>query len=98
VGVGAQNNDIDPALKIAGYVGDGFALAQRRVGLVHKDRIAAHGVDAGLEGQPRAQARLLKHQHHLLGVQCMTVLARTALHVMTQLHNRAHLGALEIGD
>ena len=69
VRVGAQHDHVHPALQVPRHVGDGFALAQRRVGLVDEDRVAAHGVDAGLESQARAQAGLLEHQHHLLGVE-----------------------------
>ena len=98
VRVGAQHDHVDPALHVARHVGDGFALAERRVGLVDEDRVAAHGVDAGLEGQARAQAGLLKHQHHLLGVERVAILARIALHVVAELEDGAHFGAGEIGD
>ncbi len=83
---------------IARHVGDGFALAERRVGLVDEDGVAAHGVDAGLKGEARAQAGLLKHQHHLLGVEGVAILARIALDVVAELENGAHFGAGEIGD
>jgi hypothetical protein len=98
VRVGAQHDHIHPALHVARHVGDGFALAQRRVGLIDEDGVAAHGVDAGLEAEARAQAGLLEHQHHLLGVEGMAVLARIALDVVAQLENGAHLGAGQIGD
>jgi hypothetical protein len=98
VRVGAQHDYIHPALYVTRHVGDRLALAERRVGLIHEDRVAAHGVDAGLKGQARAQAGLLKHQHHLLGVEGMAILARIALDVMTQLENGAHFAAGQIGD
>ena len=47
--VGAQHDDVDPAFEIPRDVGDGLALAERGVGLVDKDGVAAHGVDAGLK-------------------------------------------------
>ena len=98
VRVGAQHDDVDPALDIARHVGDGLALAERRVGLVDKDRVAAHGVDAGLEAQARAQAGLLEHQDHLLGVERVAILARVALDVVAELENGAHFAAGKIGD
>ena len=66
--------------------------------MVDEDGVAAHGVDAGLEAQSRAQAGLLEHQHHLFGVEGVAILARIALDVVAQLENGAHLGAGEIGD
>ena len=75
-----------------------FALAEGRIGLIDEDRVAAHGVDAGLEGEARAQAGLLKHEHHLLGVEGVAILARIALDVVAELEDGAYLGAGEIGD
>ena len=98
VGVGAQHDDIDPALDVAGDVGDGLALAQGRVGLIDEDGVAAHGVDAGLKAEARAQAGLLKHEHHLLGVEGVAILARIALDVVAELEDGADFGAGEIGD
>ena len=66
--------------------------------MVDEDRIAAHGVDAGLEGQAGAQARFFKHEHHLLGVERVAILAGIALDVVAQLHEGAHFGAGKIGD
>ena len=54
VGISAQYDDVYPAFDIAGDIGDGLALAQRRVGLVDEDGVAAHGVDAGFEGEASA--------------------------------------------
>ena len=78
---------------IARNVGYGFAFTKRRAGVIDEDGAASHGVDAGLEAETRAQAGLLKHEHHLLGVEGMTILARVALHIMPQLQNRARLRA-----
>ena len=75
------------------HVGNGFALAQLHAGLIDEDCIAAHGVDAGLEAQARAQAGLLKHEHHLFGVERMAVLAGIALYVVAQLENCTHFRA-----
>ena len=93
VRVGAQHDHIDPALDVARHVGNGFALAQGRTGLIDEDRVAAHGVDAGLEAEARAQAGLLEHQHHLFGVERAAILARIALDIVAQLENGAHFGA-----
>ena len=66
--------------------------------LVDEDRVAAHGVDAGLEAQARAQAGLLKHQHHLLGIERVAILARIAFNVVAELEDGAHFAAGKIGD
>ena len=50
------------------------------------------------KAQARAQAGFLKHQHHLLGVKGVAILARIALNLVAQLEDGAHLGAGEIGD
>ena len=98
VRVGAQDDDVDPALDVAGDVGDGLALAEGRVGLIDEDGVAAHGVDAGLKAEAGAQAGFLKHEDHLLGVEGMAVLARVALDVVAELEDGADFGAGEIGD
>ena len=49
VRIGAQHDQADPALEVARHVGEGFALAERRLGLIDEDRVAAEGVDSGLE-------------------------------------------------
>ncbi len=67
VGVGAEDDDVHPALEVVGHVGEGLALAERRLGLVDEDGVAAEGVDGGFEGQARAQGRLLEEHHHLPG-------------------------------
>jgi len=93
VRVGAQHDDIDPALHVARDIRDGLALAEGRVGLIDKDCIAAHGVDAGLEGEARAQTDFLKHEHHLLGVKGVAILARIALDIVAELEDGADFGA-----
>ena len=65
VRVGAQDDDAHPALDVVRHVGDGFALAERRLGLVDEDGVAAEGIDGGFEGEARAQRRLLEEHHHL---------------------------------
>ena len=50
------------------------------------------------KAQARAQAGLLEHQHHLLGVERVAVFARIALDVVAQLEDGAHFGARKIGD
>src|SRR6266704_962037 len=50
--IGAQDDHIDPPLHVSGYVGNRFAFTKRRVGLIDKDCVAAHGVDASLECEP----------------------------------------------
>ena len=45
-----------------------------------------------------AQAGLLKHEHHLLGVEGVAILAGIALDVVAELEDGADFGAGEIGD
>ncbi len=92
VRIGAQHDHIHPALQVARHVGDGFALTQRRIGLINEDGVTTHGVDAGFKAQARAQAGLFEHQHHLFGVESTAVLAGIALDLMAQLEDGAHFG------
>ena len=66
---GAEDDDVHPALEVAGDVGDGLALAEGSVGLVDEDGVAADGVHRGLEGEARAQRGLFEEHDHLLGVE-----------------------------
>ena len=50
------------------------------------------------ECEAGAQAGLLEHEHHLLRVEAVAVLARIALDVVPELEDGAHFGAGEIGD
>ena len=55
VRIGAEDDGGHPALDVVGHVGQRFALAEGRLGLVDEDGVAAEGVDAGLEGEAGAQ-------------------------------------------
>jgi hypothetical protein len=50
------------------------------------------------KAEARAQAGLLKHEDHLLGIEGMAILARIALDVVAELENGADFGAGKIGD
>ncbi len=65
VGVGAEDDDGHPALDVVGHVGEGFAFAEGRLGLVDEDGVAAEGVDGGLEGEAGAEDAFSKNMHHL---------------------------------
>ena len=68
VGVGAEDDEVHPALEVVGHVGKGLALAERRLSLVDEDGVAAEGVDGGLEGEAGAERGLLKEHDHLARV------------------------------
>ena len=76
VRIGAQHDDADPALDVARDVGQGFALAQGRLGLVDEERGAAEGVHRRLEGEARAQRGLLEEHDHLLRVERPAIILR----------------------
>ena len=69
VGVGAEDDDLHPALEVAGDVGDGFTLAERGFCLVDEEGVAADGVHAGLEGEAGAEGLLFEDEDHLAGVE-----------------------------
>ena len=91
VRVGAEDDDVHPALEVAGHVGEGFALAEGRLGLVDEDGVAAEGVDRGLEGEARAQRGLLEEHDHLLGVERVAEVFGVALDGVRELHDGGHL-------
>ena len=66
VRVGAEHDDVHPALEVAGHVGERLALAEGRLRLVDEDGVAAEGVDGGFEGEAGTQRGLLEEHHHLL--------------------------------
>ena len=51
VRVGAEDHDGHPALDVVRHVRERFALAERRLGLVDKDGVAAECIDGCLEGE-----------------------------------------------
>ena len=69
VRVGAEDDEVHPALDVVGHVGEGFALAERGLGLVDEDGVAAEGVDAGFKGEAGAEAGFLEEHDHLAGVE-----------------------------
>src|SRR5580700_4202572 len=58
--VNARDDALHPAFQVARHVGDGFALAQARLGVVKENHRATHGLDANLESDARAQRGLFK--------------------------------------
>src|SRR5580700_4524908 len=62
--VDARNDTVDPAIEIAGDIGDGFAGAERGGGLrvVEENYRTAHALDADVEGDARAEGRLFENQ------------------------------------
>src|SRR5258705_127122 len=68
-------------------IGDGFARAERcgRLGVVQENDRAAHALDADLEGDARAERRLLKNERDELAAQRGGVAPGTGLHVGREL-------------
>jgi len=98
VRVGAQHDDLHPALDIARDVGEGFALAEGRLGLVDEESRAAEGVHRGLEGEAGAERGLLKEHHHLLRVESPAIRGGVGLDVVREGEHAGQLGGGEVGD
>ena len=98
VGVGAEDHDGHPALDVVGHVGEGFALAEGRLGLVDEDGVAAEGVDGGLEGEAGAEAGLLEEHDHLARVEGVAEVFGVVLDGVGELHDGGHLLNGEVGD
>jgi len=62
--VDAGNDALDPAVEIAGDIGDGFACAEAGLGLgvVEKDDVAAHALNAHVECDASAKGRLFENE------------------------------------
>ena len=98
VRVGTQHDAVRPALHIARDIAERLPLAERRLGLVDEDRVAAQRVDGSLEGEPSAQRSLLEEHDELLGIECVAIVARTRLDGMRQLEQGGDLTRGKIGD
>ena len=98
VRVGAEDDDVHPALEVVGHVGEGLALAEGRLGLVDEDGVAAEGVDGGLEGEAGAQRGLLEEHDHLARVERVAEVFGMVLDGVGELHDGGHLLHGEVGD
>ena len=96
--VGAEDDDVHPAFDVVGHVGERFAFAKGRLGLVDEDGVATEGVDAGFEGKAGAERGLLKEHDHLLRVEGMAEVVRVILDGMGKLHDGGYLLNGEVGD
>ncbi len=68
----ADDRSGDPALEVAGDVGDGLAAAERNV-FRRLDRVAAELADRNLERRARAQRRLLEEQRNVQALERLFV-------------------------
>ena len=98
MGVGAEDDEVHPALDVVGHVGEGFTLAERGLGLVDEDGVAAEGVDGGLKGEAGAKAGLLKEHDELPGVEGVAEVFRVGLDGVAELHDGGHLADGEVCD
>ena len=67
--VNAGDDALHPTLEVAGHVGDGFALAQPRLGVIEENDVTTHALDADLKRDARAQGGLLKDESNVLAAQ-----------------------------
>ena len=74
-----------PALKVPRDVGNRFALAEARFGVIEKNHRAAHALNANFKRDARAQRRLLKNQREKFAAQARTRSVRMRLDVRGQL-------------
>src|SRR5882757_6244962 len=81
-----------------GHVGEGFTFAERGLGLVDEDGVAAEGVDAGLEAEAGTEGSLLEEEHHLFGIESVAEVFGVVLDGVRELHDGGHLLYGEIGD
>ncbi len=98
VRVGAEDDEVHPALEIMGHVGEGLALAEGRLGLVDEDGVAAEGVDGGLEGEAGAQRGLLEEHDHLARIEGVAEVFGVVLDRVGELHEGGHLLDGEVAD
>ena len=68
------------------------------MGLVDEDGVAAEGVDAGLEGEARAEGGLLEEHHHLARVEGVAEVFGVVFDGVGELHDGRHLLNGEVGD
>ena len=78
--------------------GERFTFAERGLGLVDEDGVAAEGVDAGLEAEAGAEGGLLEEEHHLFGIESVAEVVGVVLDGVGELHYGGHLLYGEIGD
>ena len=93
----ARDDQVDPARQVARDVADGLARAEADVVGRQVDRRAAELLDAGLEGDARAQARLLEDHGERLADQRRGRLAgaKLCLQSIGVVEHRLHVGALK---
>ena len=60
----ARHDSLHPARKVPRHVGNRFAIAQTRVGVIQKNGRAAQAAHAHFKCDARAQRRLFKNQRH----------------------------------
>src|SRR5258706_16276670 len=60
--VNTSDDALDPAFEIAGDVGDGFAFTEAGLGVIKENDVAAHALDANLEGYAGAERRFFEDE------------------------------------
>ena len=99
---GPDHDGIDPALEIAGDVGDRFAASQGDVGL-ERHEVAAELAHADLERRPRAQRRLVEEHRDVAAIERVggrRVAAERAVRfeARRQLETALEIGRVEVED
>ena len=60
--VNARDDAVNPAFEIASDVGDGFAFAEAGLGVVEKNDVATHALNADFKGDTSAERGLFKNE------------------------------------
>ena len=98
VGIGAQDNGIDPAFDVVRDVAQLLARIEAARSLVHEESIAAHAGHSGFEGEAGAQRLFLEKHHHLLAGECGPEIRGTRLQQAGKMENGFDLNRAEIAN
>jgi hypothetical protein len=91
---------MNPAIEVAGNVGDGFARAERGggLGMIEEDHAAAHALDADVERDTSAERRLFKDEGDEFAGESGSVTARTSLHIGGEKEEVARMRGAPLGS
>src|SRR6266851_1051884 len=93
--VNARDDALHPAFEVPRNIGDGLASAERRGSLcmVEEHDRAAHALNADIEGDARAQRRLLENEGDEFALEGRSVTARTGLNIRREMEQFARMRA-----
>ncbi len=79
--VNARDDAMDPALEIAGDIGDGFAFTEAGLRVIEKNDVAAHALDADFEGDASAEGWFFEDEREEFSAQRVGVAGGIGLDV-----------------